>query len=190
MSFWAVIPQLFTPARYLRIEHSAKKWLDWLVPLLIAIIEIAALKALPYEVPLFGEKGLISIFTGLLQILVGFYIAALAAVATFDREGMDLPMQGEPFVLRERHNGPVTPVPLTRRRFLSMMFGYLAFLSFGLYFLGAGAELLAENFRAIIPSAWQWLTRDVFIFSYLFSTSNLLVTTLLGLHYLSDRIHR
>lgn len=188
--FWAVLHQLLTPIRYLFIRHPAKRLLDWVVPALLASIVTSALLSLPHPVRVLGESGLISIFTNLLQILVGFYIAALAAVATFERSGMDEPLAGEPVQMVELCNGHLTTVNLTRRRFLSMMFGYLSFLGLALYFFGALVTLLAENLRVVIPDEMRISAIGAFLFFYLFWASNLLVTTLLGLHYLSDRIHR
>ncbi|MBK1717551.1 hypothetical protein CKO27_07835 [Thiocystis violacea] len=179
-----------TPVRYLRIQHPAKRLLDVIVPALMAGLATACLMLLPYPVRLLGDSGLISVFTDLLQILVGFYIAALAAVATFDRPGMDAPLDGEPARLIERRNGALVPVNLSRRRFLSMMFGYLSFLGLVLYFWGALAGLLAENLRDTIPVEIYVFAVPACLFLYLFWICNLLVTTLLGLHYLSDRIHR
>lgn len=187
---WAALPQLLTPIRYLRIRHSAKVFLDWLIPACISVLATTCLMAFPQPVRLHGSSSLISVFTDLLQVLVGFYIAALAAVATFDRPSMDAPIDGEPMLLYERRNGARVPVHLSRRRFLSMMFGYLAFLALGLYFLGAIANLLAQNLLSVIPVAMHKVATAAFLLCYLFGISSLFVTTLLGLHYLSDRIHR
>src|SRR5258706_8987546 len=83
-------------------------------------------------------------FTDLLQVLTGFYIASLAAVATFNKPGLDDPMAGDPPTLREDYCAITTVKPLTRRRFLCLLFGYLSWLSLFLYFIGKGGGLIQK----------------------------------------------
>ena len=187
---WAAVKPLLTPLGYLRIRHPLKAWLDWRIPGILAATLTGSLLALPLPVVMVGPGGLITVITGLLQILIGFYVAALAAVATFDRPTMDQPVDGDPMMLTVRRQGPPVEIYLSRRRFLSYLFGYLAWLSLALYFSGALVNLLADNLRTILPPAIQELAEAAFLLVYLLLTLNLLITTMLGLHYLSDRIHR
>jgi hypothetical protein len=145
---------------------------------------------LPRPLPVFGGDGLIKVITGILQILTGFYIASLAAVATFDKQGMDDPMPGKPIALNVKRRGHTKSEILTRRRFLCLLFGYLALLSFFLYFLGAIANLVTDNVKYLLPVASHSLIKWGFVFAYLFLTVNLVTTTLHGLYYMVDRIHR
>ncbi|MCK1670190.1 hypothetical protein [Bradyrhizobium sp. 153] len=70
-------------------------------------------------------------------VLTGFFIAALAAVATFGKQEMDDPMPGEPPVrLEHTINTETYYENLSRRRFLSFLFGYMAFLTLVLYVVG------------------------------------------------------
>lgn len=184
--------RLLRPLDYLRIQHDDKGRYDWFYPYIAAGTFTALLAFLPGELKIVGPDGLLSIFTGILQILVGFYIASLAAVATFNRPAMDDPMQGDPPTLRDWRRGELIQRDLTRRQFLSMMFGYLAFASIGLYFVGAFTNLLAPQLAAAITFPWwlEWTARWLGLLVYLFAAANLVVTTLLGLFYMSDRIHR
>lgn len=72
------------------------------------------------------------------------------------------------------------------------MFGYLSFLSFVLFGISAFGNLLEPNINALIPYDAKafWYVRWSFVGAFLFLASNLLVTTLLGLYYMTDRIHR
>jgi len=182
--------QLLTPLSYLRIKHPLKQRFDVAIPASIASLITAILIFLPIEVKLFGNSGLIDIITGLIQILTGFFIASLAAVATFQRSTMDEPLAGNQATLATKIKGVSKNISLTRRRFLSFLFGYLAFSGICLYFLGSSANLLLENARMLIPAQAHSFVKWMFIYLYLFGTSNLLVTTFLGLHYMTDRIHR
>ncbi|MFN3464704.1 MAG: hypothetical protein ACK4X1_11580 [Terricaulis sp.] len=87
--------RLLMPLSYLTIKHSVKIWYDLIYPLLFAVPlgSFLALTRLNYNVV--GERGLVETFNGLLALLIGFFIAALAAVAMFERKSMDELMLGD-----------------------------------------------------------------------------------------------
>jgi hypothetical protein len=186
------LPPLIRPLDYLRIRHPRKRNYDGWLPLGLTIGTVVALYFLPLPIQIFGDGGLLDILAGLLQFLIGFYIAALAAVATFDRPSMDQPMAGDAPELWVTRHGLTESQKLTRRRFLSLMFGYLALLSFLLYGVSAFGNLLEPNIHALIPYESQafLFARWGFLSIFLFLAYNLLVTTMLGLYYMTDRIHR
>ncbi|WP_297796521.1 hypothetical protein [uncultured Marinobacter sp.] len=182
--------QLFTPLAYLRIRNPIKPWFDWYIPLVITALVFTLLMLLPGRVNLFGETGLVAHVTQLLQMLIGFYIAALAAVATFPSKVLDQPFAGDPVQIRVERKGQRKLIPINRRRFLSYLFGYLAFLSLFLFLIGMSISVLHNNLASLLPKQMITWTKPGFTFVYIFLISNLMVTTLLGLHYLTDRIHR
>ena len=184
------IYRLLRPIDYLRIKHPQKLFYDLTLPLVLSVVGTFILILLPKPFLVFGEAGLISTVTGILQILTGFYIASLAAVATFDKQGMDEPLKGDPIELYVTRKGKKIKETVTRRRFLSLLFGYLALLSFFLYFIGAGANLLMDNIKYILPAPSHCYVKWSFVAIYLFLTANLITTTLHGLYYMVDRIHR
>ena len=186
----SALKQLFTPLAYLRIKHTVKPWFDWIAPLLVSVVGISVLYSLPKSIDIFGNNGLIFIITDLIKILVGFYIAALAAVATFQNEPMDRTFDGDQATLHVVRKGVDKTATLTRRQFLCYLFGYLAFMGVVIYFLGAIVTLLAANLRMLGGGMLFDGAKAIFIFFYLFITANSLTTTLLGLHFLTDRIHR
>jgi hypothetical protein len=109
--------RLLQPLDYLRIEHPMKRKYDFWVPLALAIPFASWLSFAPGHPNIFGNGGLLASAGGLLQVLTGFYIASLAAVATFNKHSMDLPMPGESPVLALIERGHLHRVPLSRRRF-------------------------------------------------------------------------
>ncbi|RWL42252.1 MAG: hypothetical protein EOR60_26105 [Mesorhizobium sp.] len=122
-------------------------------------------------------------------LLAGFFIASLAAVATFGGSGMDEEMPG-PVVLGHTRNAVRYSENLSRRRFLSFLFGYLALLSLVLYVLGVAfgvgyPYLVLVQFKDYAAVAFK-----LFWMLYAFLLSNVLANTLLGLFYLTDRMHR
>lgn len=138
---------------------------------------------------LLGDQGLITGVNDLLQVLIGFYIAALAAIATFHKPGMDEQMAGDPVTLEEEFRGDVLDVSLTRRRFLCYLFGYLAWIGLLVYAGGVAIGASHEDVKSLIPDEWLQVARNAGLFAYLFLLSNLGVTTMLGLYYMTHRIH-
>jgi hypothetical protein len=184
------IRRLLQPLDYLRIEHPTKRKYDLWIPLAIAVPFGSWLSFAPGPPNIFGNGGLLPNAGGLLQILAGFYIASLAAVATFNKPSMDLPMPGDPPTLTLIERGHLRRVSLSRRRFLSVMLGYMAFISLLLYIVGLLSIVSAGSVKQIVPKAYYLSLRATFVFSYTLCASNLFITTLLGLYYMADRIHR
>lgn len=179
--------RFFVPLQYLRISHSEKAKFDLVFPLVFA-----AFLSLPLISDRFRDEALKGLdilgrSSDLLSILTGFFIAALAAVATFGGKDMDLPMSGDDKVtLKHAHHTET----LTRRRFLSFLFGYLALVSLAIYLSGfAFYALQTYLVQVCYPGAATW-TFGIFWIGYSFLLGNLLSNTLLGLFYLTDRIHR
>jgi hypothetical protein len=172
------------------IKHPQKWAYDVIIPLLFTIAATTLYWYLPLPPRLLGVGGLVTAFTALLQILTGFYIASLAAVATFSAPGMNEFMKGDPPKLYVWRSPDNPDGKLTRRQFLSYLFGYLALLSIVLYFAGAVAADIEANLRAMTPSFAYPAVKSVVSWFYLFASFNLLSTTFLGLYYMTERIHR
>ena len=180
--------QLLTPLNFLRIRFKGKFVYLCGVPAAVASIASGSYVLWGDEIPLLGDNGLVEALVRLLPILIGFYIAALAAVATMTQENLDQRLKGQDAILERKLDGGVEQVELTRRQFLCFLFGYLAFMSIFLYFAGVAAPLVAHLYAAMpfLDATYPFLA----LFLYLLLYSNLFTTTLFGLHYLTDRIHR
>ncbi|WP_243359343.1 hypothetical protein [Fundidesulfovibrio terrae] len=184
-----VFSRLFRVVDYLRVTHESKYKYDFVAPLVLAIVMVALYVILPAKPKLVGADGLIVKINGLLQILPGFYIAALAAISTFNKSNMDEPMTGTPPRLVTHYRNK--PEQLSRRRFLCLMFGYLSALSIIICGLSSVVDVGVNNLKIFIldENVFAYV-KLVFMFIFSFMISNLFVTTFLGLYYLSDRIHR
>jgi hypothetical protein len=183
--------RIFVPLRYLQIDHPEKRKFDFWLPLVISLLFISPLLSCQFRHDALGDLDLISKLNNFLGVLTGFFIAALAAVATFGKAGMDDAMPGDPPVrLEHRKNAETYFENLTRRRFLSFLFGYMAFVTLVLYILGY-AYLIGDRYFIA-----EWLPGirteifSVFWVLYSFALANVLSNTFLGLFYLTDRIHR
>lgn len=198
---WAA-RQLCAPTRYLRIRQgsgwlSSKATYDFVIPGIFAIVATFATWLFQFELGLFKDTGFIAGVINLLNLLIAFFIAALAAVATFDRPGLDDPMKGEPALMARRNSkGVVKDAILTHRQFICYLFGYLSFSSIMML-------LALYTIRLIGPDAIQALNFDVTagqvsialrpiarlvgsaVFFLLFG--QIVVTMLLGIYFLADR---
>jgi hypothetical protein len=183
--------RIFVPFTYLAIDHPEKRKFDFLLPLLIGLVASTPLLSTAFRSDALGSFNVIGGINSFLGILTGFFIAALAAVATFGKAEMDDPMPGEPPVqLEHRNRNESYFETLSRRRFLSFLFGYLALMTL-LVYLAGGAYVVFDKYlaKAYFPN-WRETIFIGFWLAYMFSFANILSNTLLGLFYLTDRIHR
>ena len=175
-----VLSKVFTPIDYLRIKHPEKRFFDWVLPIFTAAIITLSIYYLPKTISLLGKDSLVSLVNGILQILSGFYIASMAAVATFSKDGMDEVMYGIPPVLKGKK--------LTRRKFLTYLFGYLAFMSIALYFVGGALQLTSASIKELHLSSYP-LVKSLLLFIYLSTICNIIYTTALGMYFMIDKMH-
>lgn len=167
--------QLLTGFRYLAIRGSEKRVVDIWAPMLLTAPTVAVLFSL--NASLLHDPGLVPMLNGMLQVLFAFFVAALAAVATFPSRAMGQPAIG--LTLGGR--------TLARRQFLCYLFGYLSVLSLFLYLAGVAAILAHAWLAKFGAVAWlRWGAAAVYCFVFW----NMVTVTLLGLHYLVDRVHR
>lgn len=176
----SLFAKILTPIDYLWISHNEKKWFDFLLPIFAATIMVIAINYLPKNISLIGKDSVVSLVNGILQILSGFYIASMAAVATFQKKGMDSLMDGTAPTLRGKK--------LTRRRFLTYLFGYLAFISITLYFVGGAIQLTSSSIKEFHLTQFSWI-RNICLFIYLSFVCNILSTTALGMFFMIDKMH-
>jgi hypothetical protein len=174
-----------------------RTYTTWL-PLFLTILTVIFYVLLPERPALVGSNGLAGSLLTLVSTLPGFYIAGLAAVATFGSATMDHEMPAPAPEVKIRVRGRLISVKLTRRLFLSYLFSYLVVLSFGLCF-----TLIAIN--ALVPSidilhafivqwtgmAWSWLIVKLVVgFTLTFALSSIFISTLHGVFFLTEKIHQ
>lgn len=186
--------RLFSPLNYLRIKHEEKFWYDFIIPCAVSLIVTFAYYFYANKISLVQSNGLLLQVNGLLQVLIGFYIAALAAVSTFSNATIDDLMAGEPPTLMERFRNEKIQVKLTRRRFVCYLFGYLALVSFMLFCIGVISVLVGKPLHSwlltFLSSDCILGLKTLFVGGYLFILMNIITTTLLGLYFLAVRFHQ
>jgi hypothetical protein len=183
--------KILTLFSFLRLKSPDIYWYQWIYPTLTLLIGYGFYWVIGSKVLEVQQHGLISDVNDLMGILVGFYIAALAAISSFTNESLDQSMKGRAPTLSHFRQQQTIVEQLTRRRFLSILFGYCASVSIVLYVFG-----VLQAHVSVSPDISGWLlvannSANLVGWSiYLWFLSSLLVVTLLGLHYLIDRMHR
>ena len=183
--------QLLRPFDYLKITHSEKWKFDWLIPGVIALSAAALYAVLRGNIVMYGERGAVERILSLVQILPGFYIAALAAIATFGRNDIDREMPPPTPTVEIRVGGIPNTIPLTRRRFLCFLFAFLTAESLSVWIIGSAgmllAPLVAGTYSAyLIGGAFDVVFAAIVFFMF----SQMIVITFMGLYYLGDRLHQ
>lgn len=183
--------KVFTVFSFLRLKGPDIKWYQWIYPTALSAIVLGGYFLLGDWIKVPSMSNLIEDINSLMGILIGFYIAALAAVSSFTNENLDTIMKGRPPIILVKRKGDVIEETLTRRRFLAIIFGYCAVLSivlyvFGVVFVQVTWNLPNDELTGLIFS----ILRKVAWAVYTWGLASLLVVTLLSLHYLVERMHR
>ena len=183
--FWHI---LFSPLKYICIkdgEAPQKKWFDIICPLLTCVLLSLFLILSDYHYSVnvayfFSKLGSIT------NILPGFYIASIAAIATFDKSDLDSDVPGMKMSMFYPGKGIIKDSPLSKRIFLCCMFSYLTFLSVVCSIFSS----LAETFRDItINFHCYGYLKYIYLVLLSFVFAQLITITCWALYYISQRIH-
>lgn len=185
-----MLSDLLRPFAYLTITHSGRLpvWVNWLLPSGAALV--ISLVVWWFDVPLilFGGDGLLNRLQGFVQTLVGFYIAALAAVSSFNSPHLDKIMPAPAPIMRIKYCGGMEAIQLTRRRFLCSMFAYLTALSF--IFSLCSIVVLSIPVAAVAGLGVETALylKALALFFVLMPFLQLTLVTMWGLFYLGERM--
>jgi hypothetical protein len=182
---------LLRPFSFLYIKHDSALpiWINWVIPTVLSLACAAVLDTLVPAEGLLSDNGFVARVLGFVQSLAGFYMAALAAIATFNNTDMDRFMPGTPPTMGIIYKGALETVKLTRRRFLSSMFAYLTLISVLLTLVSIAALAIGPNMPEWFEGQWDWIMRLVFLFGYTLVIAQMICVTVWGLFYLGERIH-
>ncbi|WP_139476946.1 hypothetical protein [Aeromonas veronii] len=185
-----IIYQLTRPFAYLEIKGVQGKGIfDWWIPIALTLVTVILFKFTgDGELSkIVGKGNLIEGLSNFIQNLPGFYIAALAAISTFNRPEIDhaLVSDGKKpyFIVKSVKNNGIKyddEVKVTRRIFLCFLFSFLTAESFLMIIINKFFDSLAiQGF--IFPCIYAAI--------YLLMFWQLIITTFFGLYYLGNRIH-
>lgn len=171
---------------YLVIKGSKKSKFDFWAPLTITILSV--LTVLLIRPQLYMANGLFLQIGSMVQNLPGFYIAALAAVATYQREGLDRLLPYPTPYVNTLINGKWVKVELTRRRLLTSLFSYLSAISFVVYLSISFANSVAPIVKEHIDQNMHIIFYVAAAFSLWFFIWHMISVTMFGLYQLGERI--
>lgn len=174
---------LLTPLKYLTIRYRQKVWFEGVLPLLIGGGLTWLILFYADAAPVFGKEGYLASLQNLLTILGGFFVAALTLITTADIAIIREPVSGpHPPKLPSEHS------PLSRKRFLGYLFGYLATSSFLLVGISLVANLLAPNLsKGLTPNA-KIAVETIGLGAFNVWLAHVFVSTMLGMYYFTERL--
>ncbi len=186
-------------AAYRRINHPSMSLYVWVLPLLLSVPVTLLWALLPIKPSLVATSGgLLASILIVVATLPGFYIAALAAVATFDRPEMDEAMPDPCPTIPVLRSGRWIDAELTRRSFLTYLFSYLSIMSILVAVLCVGGQLVGPYLVAILKSVTNVATRQhmswyiglSYMSVLLYLCASIAVSTLHGIYFISERMHQ
>ncbi|CRM13219.1 hypothetical protein [Pseudomonas sp. 58 R 12] len=186
-----MLNQMLQPLSYLAIRHPQKWKVDWLFPVMIALVCTICSIGEGWVSDIYRAGGPISMLLGFFSSLPGFYIAALAAIATFGRNDIDNILPEPTPTVKLVTRGENVLVKLTRRRFLAMLFAFLtcesiALVLYSVLFLSYGTAIADVEL-------WDGSGSKVIIiimtFVYFTLLMQMLAATFWGLYYLGFKLH-
>lgn len=181
---------IIRPYAYLLINDSRKNGIDWLLPLLFSI-------ATTTYICIFVKNSqiidLVKLLLSFIQSLPGFFLAALAAVATFNRSDLDKIMPSPAPTIDIERNGGKEEIQLTRRRYLTLMFSFLAAESISLVIITTLILFSVDkisNFLICKNLYFPLIGNIIFLFLFFLFFWQLFIVSFYGLYYLGERIHQ
>ena len=183
---------LLRPFAYWSIRFEKKWQLDWGLPFLLTVLTVAVISIAANEkpVPILGDSGLLGKVLTFVQSLPGFYIAALAAIATFNRIDIDRTMPAPPPRMNVQIRGRSVAIDLTRRRFLCVLLAFLTAESLVLIMCGMLGLVIGPSMKLAVSEPHQKLVLYGCLAVYMIFFWQMLCVTFLGLFYLGERIHQ
>ncbi|SDI36242.1 hypothetical protein SAMN05216588_115101 [Pseudomonas flavescens] len=186
-----LLDQLLRPFGYLAIRHPYKWIVDWLYPVMFTVLILWFMGAYNGFRGVMGSDGVISLVLSFIQSLPGFYIAALAAIATFGRADIDSVLPEPTPKIWIKFRGSENLVSLTRRRFLAMLFAFLTaesllLIVYSIFLISYGTGLVGTSFYRVSLDSVIGVS---LIGIYFLLLCQMVISTFWGLYYLGYKLH-
>lgn len=181
-----IVYQLSRPISYLFLNHDAGKVYNWQIPIVLTVFSLLGLVCLVDLDGILGNEGLLSEITSFVSNLPGFLIAALAAIATFNRPMIDQEMIDAPTIDIKVGNTELTNQSLTRRDFLLRLFSFLTVNSiFLVLYAKVGLAVSLPDFLDSSLHIAEWVFVAVFVLVFW----QLITLLMFGMYYLAERLN-
>lgn len=186
------------PFAFMGVKHPTLTPFLRFAPLVVVVVFTLVFWIMPVRPSLTGDGSLSHHMITVFAILPGFFIAALAAVSTFNRPEIDEVMPDPAPELKLRTGEHESFVPLTARMFTTHLFSYLTAVSFFSVLFFVFADLSSPSVShlvGLVPDLfWRDMLAETLALLYLacviWLAAKIVLTTLIGLYFLAERIHR
>lgn len=175
--FIHILYQLGRPFSYYSIKHSDRYIYILWIPCILSLLTLCLMFFSDIEIFL-GSNGIISKVNEIVSGLPGFFIAALAAVATFNKPEIDKELNPKLYV-DLKISGVYQPTSISRRRLLCMLFSNLTAISL----------LITITTSILLKVTASYPIALAGVFFYFFIIWQMITSTLIGLFYLGEKIH-
>lgn len=186
--------EISRPFHFITINHASRNFVIIYIPLALCALTFLPFITIADEVPqIFNSGGLIDRLYPMLSILPGFYLAALAAVASFNSEKLDKLMPSPTPTIACLYKHRLILMDLTWRRFLSLLFSYLTAVSLAFFLVSVASDTISPYVKNTLKSApYEAIiyTQILFLFSYVFVLYHMFCITLFGLFNIGDYMHQ
>ncbi|PBK03991.1 hypothetical protein CNQ84_11605 [Pseudomonas abyssi] len=185
------LTQLFKPFGYFKIKLRHKWRIDWAVPAILALLVLWLIDKTIAVTSISASGGIAALVLSFLQTLPGFYIAALAIICSIRNPRLEKSFDGEPPKIIVRVRGEETPVKLSRRRFLAMLFSFLTaqcllVIAYSIIYIALN-DFIASRYTIFFGVNNLIIYVNAFV--YLTLVCQLSVVTFWGLYYLGHKLH-
>ncbi|MCG9721255.1 hypothetical protein [Shewanella sp. Isolate7] len=188
-----LISQIISPLNYLKVKGmKSKVMFDWIFPALLTGFSCFYLYLVSgWDLGFIVlESKFIDKLLSFTALLPGFFIAALAAIATFPRKEIDCALDNPKvsptikvnYIDRngEHHRKHIL---ISRRVFLCVLFSFVTFESVVLLLINLFSSVTVVSVES------YYVLASLYVFFVLFVFWQMLTAAFLGLYYLSFRIH-
>lgn len=176
---------LRAPFLFLLIRFRGKWIYTAVLPALSAALVTLLVTMFAGSVRVLGGAGLFSKLLAVMPIAGGFFVAALTVILSQSNSVLQAGFTGT-----EKPNLASDGEPMSRQRFLALLFGYLSFGSFTISALVAGIDLIAPALVSMIRLDYWHIIKTITTFLVMFWSFQMFFCSLIGLFYLTDRLYR
>lgn len=172
------LQQLLSPLRFWSVGYPGRTLYTRVVPMVVAVVSGALFKSFPMA-NVAHPRGLLDISSGMLSMLVGFFVAALGLTLTIKSGKLDRVAKGNPPTLGGK--------PITWREFARSVTAYLVLTALGTYLL-ALATLTMHPACTRLEATSRMALRVAGGAAYAGLFAHILMVTVMALFLMSDKL--
>lgn len=191
------IRQIFNPLSYMLIRHdglnffNSRQFFEILVPILFGVVVFIISINRVVHITMHGNDGYFSNIYGLYQILAPFFLAALAATATFSNKNLEKPLRGrDAYVMRwDNQLSDRKKVIISRRAYITSMIGYLSWACIFMYLFHVAGVSMRDYALSLLSENTYFLVRCIALSVSIAALINIVFVTFGCIYYFSHLLN-